>query len=209
MNSLSIDSIWERIEAFIAPQGPTPEGWCYDLLLAGTVSLTKTKTLPVALPDAYNAYRNPSVLRHLTGPEYDAFAWGFYLNSAIHRVIWAMERLLRIVASMDSGKLLLVRAAARKKCTSGTPALKAVLDQFNEAGIDLATTPVSGGNVLHILYERVNRQKHWTTRSGDLPTRGNSRQPEPWGQTAGEKQYQLVLEACALIIALYRETVKV
>jgi hypothetical protein len=208
MSKITIDLIWDELQRDQPPQGTTPEAWCYDLLLGAAVALTRAKTFPTAPPNSYETYRKPSELRRLEGNTYEAFAWGFSLHSAIHRVVWAMERLLRLRTQMDrpADRFPSVLGKARAICGQGTPALAKILSQFSVARVDLRTTNVTESNVLHVLYERVNRQKHWGTRAAGEPNRGPKDESAPWGEISGDRQHQLVLHALKLVTALYWES---
>jgi hypothetical protein len=126
------------------------------------VLLWPWRRLRNCVPSATNAqeYRRDrgAVLRVRDGqsPEFEAFAWGFYVNSAIHRIVWGCERLMLDISELKTEPSWekIKRECKDRQKKSPMASLENVLRQFYKRG------PVSRENILYHLRKRVNRQKH-------------------------------------------------
>ncbi len=218
MPSTQLKTIFQKLQGHKPPLDASAEGWCYDQLLGAAFALEKASKIGSTDPEAFKCYRsNVSNLYSEDTEAYKGFGWGFYLNSAIHRIVWGCERLLRFVGKTDNHKIYFpeVVKKAREKADKGS-ALHNVLAHFQKNKNDELKNdncvyehqPVTKDNVLHILRGRVNRQKHWVSKTDKMSTRGNLGEGNFWNDTSADVQHSLAIHALSLLIDLYWETVR-
>jgi hypothetical protein len=211
-----LKTIWYKLKQYDAPQNASAEGWCYDQLLGAAFALEEAAKVELPDPNAFKCYRgNVGDLCSEDTEAYKKFAWGFYLNSAINRIVWGCERLLRFVGQADDPHIYFpeVIKKASKKASKG-PALNNVLKHFqkeedgrlkNDKKVYLSH-PATKDNILHVLRGRVNRQKHWALQTKGMPTRGHSTEGS-WNKILAKVQYELAIHALSLLIDLYWESI--
>jgi hypothetical protein len=144
-------------------------------------------------------------LRDESSLEFKVFSWGFYVNSTIHRIVWACERLLGgISANEHDGFATILKECRKKSCKSDTPMLTKVLEQFLGDSCYQCSV-VKSRNVLSILRQRVNRQKHWYLKADEQQTSGEKDKVAKWDDLTSQVQYRFVVSALELILDLYVE----
>jgi hypothetical protein len=97
-----MDDIWKLLNEKQVPPGDYASGWCYDQLLGAAFAIQQIKCVKLSSNSEVASYRNKiDSLRDLSSNDYDNFALGFYINSSLHRVVWACERLLRFISGKE------------------------------------------------------------------------------------------------------------
>lgn len=202
----------------ISRSKPTKEycGWIFDQLIGANYSLIKCHSMQPPKDDTA-VYREKVYIKKLFDERKgDEFLWGFYLNSAIHRIVWVCERLMLDIAfpapsdQARNPSWLKIRSECRKKCLGEDESkeepeckpLRKILKQF-DAKDCFNCDPVNDDNIIAILRNRLNRQKHWSKNASGLRMSGDQSKGV-WVDLKPERQKELTLYALELVFCLYK-----
>lgn len=149
-NSDAFQKLYDSLRyAYVLEEVPIEALWILDQLLGATFSLKLGQRIGApgkANPELYR--KDPYAIHNLRSPAYKHFAWGFYLNSAINRVVFAHERLDGLIKHLERSEINAHRVPSSRDTGRTYKKTTKYFDTVTEE------------NILFILTERVNRQKH-------------------------------------------------